>query len=222
AVILVDARKGVLTQTRRHTYLAQLICIQNIVLAVNKMDIVDYSQSMFDEIVAEYTAFAQSIGIQQFVPIPISGFKGDNITRNSENTPWYTGPSLIEHLETVEVNNTADLAKPFRMPVQWVNRPNLDFRGFSGRTSAGSVKPGDKLRVLPSGKTTAIARIVTLDGDVEEAVAGQSVTVCFADEVACSRGNVIAAADSPPQAADQFEATFVWLADEAMTPGRAY
>src|SRR5690554_6621540 len=141
AVILVDARKGVLTQTRRHTYLAQLIGIQNIVLAVNKMDLVDYSQSMFDEIVAEYTAFAQSIGIQQFVPIPISGFKGDNITRNSENTPWYTGPSLIEHLETVEVNNTADLAKPFRMPVQWVNRPNLDFRGFSGLISTGSVKP---------------------------------------------------------------------------------
>src|SRR5690606_29017770 len=164
---------------------------------------------LFDRIGAAATECAQSVGVQRFVPIPMSGCRGDNIARSSENTPWYTGPSLIEHLETVEVNNTADLAKPFRMPVQWVNRPNLDFRGFSGLISTGSVKPGDKVRVLPSGKTTTITRIVTMDGDLEEAVAGQSVTVCFADEVDCSRGNVIAAADSPPQAADQFEATFV-------------
>ena len=222
AVILIDARKGVLTQTRRHSYLAQLVGIKNIVLAVNKMDLVDYSQEVFDAIVADYTAFARSIGIEHFVPMPISGFKGDNITTNSPNTPWYTGPSLIEHLETVEVNNTADLAKPFRMPVQWVNRPNLDFRGFSGLVASGSVRPGDAIRVLPSGKTSTISRIVTLDGDLDEAIAGQSVTLCFADEVDCSRGDVIATADAPPQAADQFEATIVWMADEAMTPGRAY
>ncbi len=222
AVILIDARKGVLTQTRRHSYLAQLVGIKNIVLAVNKMDLVDYSQEVFDAIVADYTAFARSIGIEHFVPMPISGFKGDNITTNSPNTPWYTGPSLIEHLETVEVNNEADLAKPFRMPVQWVNRPNLDFRGFSGLIASGSVKPGDAIRVLPSGKTSTVTRIVTMDGDLDEAIAGQSVTICFADEVDCSRGDVIATADAPPQAADQFEATIVWMADEAMTPGRAY
>jgi len=222
AVILIDARKGVLTQTRRHSFLAHLIGIRNIVLAVNKMDLVDYSQEIFDTIVAEYTDFAKSIGIEHFVPMPISGFKGDNIIAASENTPWYTGPNLIEHLETVEVNSAVDAAKPFRMPVQWVNRPNLDFRGFSGLISTGSVKPGDAVRVLPSGKTSTVTRVVTLDGDLDEAVAGQSVTVCFADEIDCSRGDVIAAADQPPQAADQFESTLVWMADEALHVGRSY
>ena len=222
AVILIDARKGVLTQTRRHSYLAHLIGIRHIVLAVNKMDLVDYDQTVFDSIVRDYTAFARSIGIEAFVPIPISGFRGDNITSLSANTPWYTGPTLMEHLETVEVDATIDQAKPFRLPVQWVNRPNLDFRGFSGQIATGSVKPGDAVRVLPSGKTSTVTRIVTLDGDLEEAVAGQSITLCFADEIDCSRGDVIATADSPPQAADQFEATFVWMADEALIPGRAY
>lgn len=222
AVILIDARKGVLTQTRRHSYLAHLIGIQNIVLAVNKMDLVDYSQEIFDTIVAEYTDFAKSIGIEHFVPMPISGFKGDNIIAASENTPWYKGPNLIEHLETVEVNSAMDAAKPFRMPVQWVNRPNLDFRGFSGLIATGSVKPGDAIRVLPSGKTSTVTRVVTLDGDLDGAVAGQSVTVCFADEIDCSRGDVIAAADQPPEAADQFESTLVWMADEALHVGRSY
>jgi len=222
AVILIDARKGVLTQTRRHSYLAHLIGIRHIVLAVNKMDLVGYDQARFDEIVADYRAFAESIGIKAFVAMPISGFKGDNITGPSANTPWYQGPALMEHLETVELDQVSDQAKPFRMPVQWVNRPNLDFRGFSGLIASGRVSPGDAIRVLPSGKTSTVTRIVTLDGDLPQGVAGQSVTITFADEVDCSRGDVIVAADSPPQAADQFETTIVWMADEAMLPGRPY
>jgi len=222
AVILIDARKGVLVQTRRHSYLCHLIGIRNIVLAVNKMDLVDYDQKTYDAIVKDYTEFARSIGIESFTAMPISGFKGDNITTHSENTPWYTGPTLVEHLETVEVRSAVDIDKPFRMPVQWVNRPNLDFRGFSGLIATGKVKPGDAVRVLPSGKTSTVTRVVTLDGDLEEGVAGQSVTVCFADEIDCSRGDVISIADTPPQAADQFEATVVWLNDDALVPGRAY
>ncbi|WP_282948123.1 MULTISPECIES: sulfate adenylyltransferase subunit CysN [unclassified Sphingopyxis] len=222
AVILIDARKGVLTQTRRHSFLAHLLGIRHIVLAVNKMDLVGYDKAVFDRITLAYRAFASEIGITHFTAIPISGFKGDNITALSANTPWFKGQALIEHLETVEVGEAADGAKPFRMPVQWVNRPNLDFRGFSGQLASGTVKPGDSVRILPSGKTTTIDRIVTLDGDLGEAVSGQSVTLTFADEVDCSRGDVIAAADNPPEAADQFEATLVWMADEAMIAGRAY
>ncbi|MBB5686772.1 sulfate adenylyltransferase subunit CysN [Sphingobium boeckii] len=222
AVILIDARKGILTQTRRHSYLAHLIGIRNIVLAVNKMDLVDYSQSVFDQIVADYTAFAEGIGITAFTPLPISGFKGDNITAPSANTPWYSGPTLMAHLETVEVDVTADQAKPFRMPVQWVNRPNLDFRGFSGLIASGTIKPGDAVRVLPSGKTSTVSKIVTMDGELDAAIAGQSVTLCFADEVDCSRGDVIAIAENPPQVADQFEATIVWMDDDAMHVGRSY
>jgi bifunctional enzyme CysN/CysC len=246
AVILIDARKGVLVQTRRHSYLAKLLGICNIVLAVNKMDLIGYDQARYDAIVADYTTFAASIGITEFTPMPISGFKGDNITEASENTPWYAGKPLMAHLETVALDNEADQAKPFRMAVQWVNRPNLDFRGFSGQIATGSVKPGDAIRVLPSGKTSTISRIVTMPStpfvpsEVEgtsvkgvstsldtnecllEAIAGQSVTLCFADEVDCSRGDVIATADAPPEVSDQFEATIVWMADEALVPGRAY
>ena len=222
AVILVDARKGVLTQTRRHSFLVQLIGIRNVVLAVNKMDLVDYDERAFDAIVAEYRAFATSIGIDSFVAMPISGFKGDNIVSPSARTPWYRGPSLIAHLEAVEVDAERDAARPFRMPVQWVNRPNLDFRGFAGLIASGRVARGDAVRVLPSGKTSKVARIVTLDGDLNEAVAGEAVTLTLADEIDCSRGDVIAVAGSPPQVADQFEATIVWLADEEMLPGRSY
>jgi bifunctional enzyme CysN/CysC len=222
AVILIDARKGVLTQTRRHSYLAHLIGIRHIVLAVNKMDLVGYDQATYDAIVADYSDFAKSIGIEQFTAIPISGFKGDNVTALSGNTPWYAGPTLIEYLETVELDGDADRAKPFRMAVQWVNRPNLDFRGFAGLISEGTIAPGDAVRILPSGKMTRVERIVTLDGDLDVAVAGQSVTLTLADEVDCSRGDVIAAADSPPQSADQFEATIVWMADEELLPGRGY
>ena len=222
AVILIDARKGVLVQTRRHSYLAKLLGIRNVVLAVNKMDLIDYDQAKYDAIVAEYTAFAASIGISDFTPMPISGFKGDNITEISANTPWYTGLPLMAHLETVALDNDADQKKPLRMAVQWVNRPNLDFRGFSGQIATGTVHPGDAIRVLPSGKTTTIKKIVTLDGELQEAVAGQSVTLCFDDEIDCSRGDVIAAADNPPEVADQFESTIVWMADDALIPGRSY
>ena len=222
AVILIDARKGVLVQTRRHSYLCHLIGIRNLVLAVNKMDLVDYDQKVFDDIVADYAAFAKSIGIESFTAMPISGFKGDNITSLSDNTPWYSGPTLVEHLETVEVLSSVDAGKPFRMPVQWVNRPNLDFRGFSGLIATGSVKPGDEIRVVPSGKTSKVTRVVTLGGDLDEAVAGQSVTLCLADEIDCSRGDVMAIADNPPQASDQFESTLVWLNDDAMHVGRGY
>ena len=222
AVILIDARKGVLTQTRRHSYLAHLIGIRNLVLAVNKMDLVNYDKATYDKIVADYTEFAKSIGIKSFVDMPISGFKGDNITTPSENMTWYTGPTLMGHLESVELDTAAMQDRPFRMAVQWVNRPNLDFRGFSGLISSGTVKPGDAIRVLPSGKTSTITRIVTLNGDLEQAVAGQSVTVCFADEVDCSRGDVIAAAQDPVHAADQFEATIVWMDESEMLPGRPY
>jgi len=222
AVILIDARKGVLTQTRRHSYLAHLIGIRNLVLAVNKMDLIGYDHDKYDAIVADYRAFAKGIGIEHFTPMPISGFMGDNITSKSANTPWYSGPTLMEHLENVELDVTADQAKPFRLPVQWVNRPNLDFRGFSGLIASGAVAPGDEVRVLPSGKTSKVTRIVTLDGDLPVAVAGQSVTLCLADEIDCSRGDVLSVADNPPQVADQFEATLVWMADEHMLAGRSY
>jgi len=222
AVILVDARKGILTQTRRHSIVAHLVGIRNLVLAVNKMDLIDYDQARYDAIVADYRAFATSIKIAAFTPIPISGFKGDNITTSSPNLPWYAGPTLMAHLETAEFDATVAQSKPFRMPVQWVNRPNLDFRGFSGLIAAGTVKPGDAVRVLPSGKTTSVARIVTMTGDLETGVAAQSVTLTFTDEIDCSRGDVVVAADDRPEIADQFEATIVWLADDAMLPGRPY
>ncbi len=222
AIILIDARKGVLTQTRRHSYLAHLIGIRNLVLAVNKMDLIGYDQAKYESIVADYRAFAGGIGIEAFTPMPISGFKGDNITALSANMPWYQGPTLMEHLETVELDTTRDQAKAFRLPVQWVNRPNLDFRGFSGLIASGVIARGDAVRVLPSGKTSSVSRIVTFDGDLERAVAGQSITLCFADEIDCSRGDVITRAVEPTQVADQFESTIVWMSDEALVPGRPY
>ncbi|MEH6758547.1 MAG: sulfate adenylyltransferase subunit CysN [Parasphingorhabdus sp.] len=222
AVILIDARQGILTQTRRHSYLAHLIGIKHLVVAVNKMDLVGYDQVIYDQIVADYTAFAKEIGISAFTPIPISGLAGDNITSKSDNMAWYDGPALVAHLEDVEVMVTINQSKPLRMPVQWVNRPNLDFRGFSGQIASGTVAPGDEVRVLPSGKTSTVKRIVTMDGDLDEAVAGQSVTLTFADEIDCSRGDVIAAADAPPQVADQFESTIVWMDESELLPGRSY
>lgn len=221
AVILIDARKGVLTQTRRHSFLAHLIGIRHIVLAVNKMDLVSYDQSAFDDIVADYREFATSIGIDDFTAIPISGFKGDNITAASANTPWYTGPALIAHLEEVPVDGDGD-DRSFRMPVQWVNRPNLDFRGFAGTIASGTVKPGDKVRILPSGRTSSVARIVTHGGDLTEAGRDQSITLTLTDEIDCSRGDVIAAAGDPPEVADQFSATIVWMDQQPLLPGRSY
>src|SRR6204780_1074538 len=222
AGILVDARKGVLTQTRRHSYLTQLLGIKNIVLAVNKMDLVNYAQATFDSIVADYRTFADSIGIRDFIAIPISSLAGDNITSASSNTAWYAGPSLISYLETVAIDATGAQRRPFRMPVQWVNRPNLDFRRFAGLISQGWVRPGDSVRVLPSGRTSTVSRIVTQDADLQEAVAGQAVTLTLADQLDCSRGDVLAAAEDPPEMADQFEATLVWMADEELLPGRPY
>ena len=222
AVILVDARKGVLTQTRRHSYLTHLLGIKRIVLAVNKMDLVNFDQAAFQAIVADYRAFADGIGIRNFIAIPISSLAGDNIASLSERTPWYAGPALITHLETVEFDDTGAQQRPFRMPVQWVNRPNLDFRGFAGLISQGRLRPGDTVRVLPSGRTSTVARIVTFGEDLEQAVAGQSVTVTLSDALDCSRGDVLAAAEESPEIADQFEATLVWMADEPLLPGRPY
>mgnify|MGYP002079010802 CR=1 FL=1 len=201
AVILIDARKGVLVQTRRHSYLCHLIGIKNLVLAVNKMDLVDYDQATYDAIVADYAEFAKSIGIESFTAMPISGFKGDNITTRSENTPWYSGPTLVDHIETVEVITSRDQAKPFRMPVQWVNRPNLDFRGFSGLIATGSVKPGDAVRVLPSGKTSTVTKVVTLGADLDEAGSRPTVAGCFCGETHSSPGAGGSGGACPPRAA---------------------
>ena len=221
AIILIDARRGVLTQTRRHSYLVKLLGIRHVVLAINKMDLVDWSQETFDTILADYRAFASQIGLDDFVAIPMSALRGDNITEPSAAAPWYQGPPLMRVLEDLPVED--DLRdKPFRMPVQWVNRPNLDFRGFSGFISSGSVRPGDKIKVLPSSRESIVDRIVTQGGDLDVAVAGQSVTLTLKDEVDVSRGDVLAKADSPPAVADQFEATVVWMDDDAMLPGRPY
>ncbi|HUO11947.1 MAG TPA: sulfate adenylyltransferase subunit CysN, partial [Caulobacteraceae bacterium] len=222
AVILIDARKGVLTQTRRHSFLVSLIGIRHVVLAVNKMDLVGYERAVFDQIVDDYRTFAAEIGLTDILAIPISGLKGDNITSASPATPWYGGPTLIQHLETVEIDETRLQAGPLRMPVQWVSRPNLDFRGFAGEIAAGTVRPGDAVRILPSGRESRIARIVTKDGDLDLAVAGQSVSLTLADEVDCSRGDIIAAADAPAEVADQFETTIVWMAEEPLLSGRPY
>jgi len=221
AVILIDARKGVLTQTRRHSYLVSLLGIRHVVLAVNKMDLVGWDQAVFDRIVADYRAFAEQIGLSVFTPIPISGLGGDNMASRSEASPWYDGPILMDWLETVQVEDDLQ-AQPFRLPVQWVNRPNLDFRGFSGLIASGVVKPGDRIRVLPSGRESRVDRIVTLPDDLPQAVAGQSVTITLTDEIDISRGDLIVAADAPSPVAGQFEATVVWMDDEPLPPGRAY
>ena len=221
AVILIDARKGVLTQTRRHSYIVSLLGIQKVMLAVNKMDLVDYSQEIFDTIVDEYRDFAKQIGLHDVVAIPVSGLRGDNVTEPSEHTSWYHGPTLMGYLETVDVTDTLQ-HRPLRMPVQWVNRPNLDFRGFAGTIVSGSVSPGERLRVLPSGRESRVARIITMDGDLERAVAGQSVTLTLEDEIDVSRGDLFCPAKLPAGVADQFETTIIWMADEPMLPGRPY
>lgn len=222
AILMVDARKGVLTQTRRHSYLMSLLGIRHIIVAINKMDLVDYSQARFNEIVAEYGQFAQQLGLTQVTYIPLSAFKGDNIAAPSTNTPWYEGPTLLEFLETVEIDDTRMQQAPFRLPVQWVNRPNLDFRGFAGTITSGVIKPGDRIRVQPSGHESTVARIVTYSGDLPLAVAGQSVTLTLNDEIDISRGDVLSIADAPAETADQFESTVVWMHEEALLPGRPY
>jgi len=222
AVLLVDARKGVLTQTRRHSYLAQLVGIRRFVLAVNKMDLVDYDREAFEAIVADYRSFAERIGLADWLAIPVSGLKGDNVVRRGASMGWYEGPGLLEQLETVPLDAAADARKPLRMAVQAVSRPNQDFRGFAGQIASGTMAPGAGVRILPSGRITKIDRIIGAGEDLEGAVAGQSVTVTLADEVDCSRGDVIAAADDPPEAADQFEAAIVWMDEQELIPGRGY
>ncbi len=221
AVILIDARKGVLTQTRRHSFLVQLLGITRVVLAVNKMDLVGYQRATFETIVADYRAFAARIGINDITAIPVVAVHGDNVTARGGNMPWYSGATLLEHLESVAVD-AAVTARPFRMPVQWVNRPHGDFRGFAGLIASGRIATGERVRVLPSGSESRVARILTADGDLDAALAGQSVTLTLAGEVDVSRGDVLAVADDPPQVADQFEATIVWLHEEPMLQGRAY
>ncbi|WP_284943938.1 sulfate adenylyltransferase subunit CysN [Acidisoma cladoniae] len=220
AVILIDARRGVLTQTRRHSYLVSLIGIRTVVLAINKMDLVNYSREVYDRILSDYTDFARGLNIEHVEPIPISALAGDNITEASGNMPWYRGPNLMSYLETVKIA-TRPAGAPFRMPVQWVNRPNQDFRGFSGFIASGMVKPGDLIKVMPSGKQSRVARVI-LDGDLTHAVAGQSVTVTLADEIDCSRGDVLASAEDATEVSDQFETTIVWMNETAMQPGRSY
>ena len=221
AVVLIDARRGVLTQTRRHSYLVNLLGIRKVVVAVNKMDLVGWDQAIFDGIVAEYRDFANLIGLTDFTAIPMSALDGQNITEPSAAAPWYDGPPLMRWLESIEVEDALP-SQPFRMPVQWVNRPNLDFRGFSGQIAAGTVKPGDRVKVLPSGRESRVARIVVLPGDLDSAQAGQSVTITLTDEIDISRGDVLVAADNPSPVANQFESTIVWMDDEPMLPGRPY
>jgi bifunctional enzyme CysN/CysC len=221
AIILIDARKGVLTQTRRHSYLVSLLGIRHVVLAINKMDLVDYRQDRFDEILADYRAFAAQIGITDFTAIPMSALKGENVTEPSSKMAWYAGAPLLRWLEDAPVEDDLQ-ARSFRMPVQWVNRPDLDFRGFSGLVSSGVIRPGDRIKALPSGRESTVARIVTRGADLPEAVAGQSITLTLNDEIDISRGDVIALAGQPPEVADQFESTIVWFDDEALLPGRPY
>ena len=221
AVILIDARKGVLTQTRRHSYLVSLIGIEHVVLAINKLDLVDYSQAVFDGIEAEYRAFAAEIDLTNITAIPVSALRGDNIIEPSNATPWYDGPTLLGHLEAVQVGDQASHS-PFRMPVQWVNRPNLDFRGFSGLVVGGTVRPGDAVRALPSGQTSTVERVVTFDGDLETASTGESVTLVLADEIDISRGDVLCTGNAPAEVADQFEAQIIWMHEDELLPGRPY
>ena len=221
AIILMDARKGVLTQTRRHTFIAHLLGIKHLVVCVNKMDLMDYSKEVFEKIEADYRAFAATLGATDITMIPASALKGDNIVERSAHMPWYHGATLMSHLETVPVGND-DADKAFFMPVQWVNRPNLDFRGFSGTIASGRIKPGDTVRALPSGKTSTVDRITTFDGDLTEASAAQAVTITLADEIDISRGDVLCAAKQPAEVSDQFEAHILWMDSEAMLPGRPY
>jgi bifunctional enzyme CysN/CysC len=222
AIILIDARKGVLTQTRRHSTLVHLLGIRHVLLAVNKMDMVGFSRERFEAIVADYRAFAEEIGIGAFTAIPIAALAGDNIASISPATPWYEGPSLLEHLETVPIAAARPESAAFHMAVQWVNRPDSGFRGYSGRISGGTVRPGDEIVILPSGRRSNVERIVTLDGDLDRAVEGQSVTLTLADEVDCSRGEVIASSTAPPQVVDGLVADLVWMSDEPLAPGRSY
>ena len=222
AILMVDSRRGILTQTRRHSYLVKLLGIRHVLVAINKMDLVDYSEKTFNDIVNTYRDFAARIGLESPTFIPLSAFKGDNITDPSAAMPWYHGTTLMGYLETVEIDDERMQRAPFRLPVQWVNRPNLDFRGFAGTIAGGVIRPGDRIRVQPSGRESTVARIVTRGGDLEQAVSGQSITLTLNDEIDISRGDVISTVGAPAETADQFEITLVWMHDEPLLPGRPY
>ncbi|MEO1240526.1 MAG: sulfate adenylyltransferase subunit CysN [Pseudomonadota bacterium] len=221
AVILIDARRGVLTQTRRHSYIVSLLGIRHVVVAINKMDLVDYSEDRFNEIEAEYREFAKDLGLESIVCIPMSALEGDNITTKSSKTRWHNGPALLPYLETIKVRGALS-EKPFRLPVQWVNRPNLDFRGFSGTIASGKVKPGDEIVVLPAAKRSKVKSIVTMDGDLAEAGPDMAVTVTLEDEIDISRGDIICAGNAPAEQTDQFAAHLLWMAEDELFPGRQY
>jgi bifunctional enzyme CysN/CysC len=221
AIVLVDARRGLLTQTRRHSYIAALLGIRHVVLAVNKMDLVDYSQARFEEIHAAYRALATQLGIAEVTAIPLSALRGDNITQAGTNMPWYAGPHLLGHLETVPVDVAASDG-PFRLPVQWVNRPDQNFRGFAGTLASGRVRVGEDVVVLPSARRSRVARVLGPNGDVEFAIAGDAITLTLHDEIDVSRGDVLAAASAPPEVADQFACHLLWMGENALLPGRPY
>ncbi|WP_207886568.1 sulfate adenylyltransferase subunit CysN [Pseudomonas sp. 30_B] len=222
AVILVDARQGLLVQTRRHSYLVSLLGIRKVVLAINKLDLMDYSQDVFERIERDYRAFAAQIGLDDIQCIPLSALRGDNMLEPSPNTPWYQGPSLLQYLESVPLEESRQSQAAFRLPVQWVNRPNLDFRGFSGNIAAGSIRVGERIRVLPSGQQSTVSGILGTAGQQDEAVCGQAVTLTLEGEIDISRGDLLTLADAPAEVADQFEATLVWMDQDALLPGRPY
>ncbi|MBN3841997.1 sulfate adenylyltransferase subunit CysN [Burkholderia sp. Ac-20349] len=222
AVILIDARKGLLTQTRRHSHLVALIGIKRVVLAINKMDLVDYDRAVFERIAADYRAFAAELGLAEIVSIPMSALRGDNVIVPSARMPWYAGPTLMQHLDTLPLAARVTRDEPFRLPVQWVNRPHLNFRGYAGSIASGEIRVGERVRVLPSGKESRVASVITQGGESDIARAGDAVTLTLADEIDISRGDMIARADAPPEVADQFEATLVWMHDEPLLPGRPY
>jgi len=222
AIILVDAQQGVLTQTRRHSFIVSMVGVKKVLLAINKLDLVDYSQEVYNNIVEEYNEFAKNaLNLESITAIPISALKGDNVVNKSEKTPWYNGQTIIQYLETIEISNLKQ-NQPFRMPVQWVNRPNSNFRGFSGLIASGETNIGDKVRILPGGKTSAIKNIITWDADLTKAIAGQSVTLTLEDEIDVSRGDIIVSSTAPCGESDQFQARILWMNDDAMMPGRQY
>jgi len=221
AIILVDARNGVMTQTRRHSFITSLVGIKHVVLAVNKIDLADFSETRFDEIVAEYETFASQLGFESLIAIPLSARYGDNVMTPSANMPWYKGPTLLNYLETVEIDTEID-DRPFRLPVQWVNRPNLDFRGFSGTVASGTIKPGDPVVVAKSGQASSVRGIVTADGPLESAAPGDAITLTLEDEIDISRGDLIVTPDARPDVADQFAASLIWMGEDPLFPGRPY
>ena len=222
AIILVDAEQGVLTQTRRHSFIVSMVGVKNVLLAINKLDLVEYSQQVYDDIVSEYREFADSaLNLESITPVPISALMGDNVVNKSENTPWFNGQTIMQYLETVEVSNQKAL-QSFRMPVQWVNRPNSKFRGFSGLIASGEINTGDEVRILPGGNTSHIKSIVTWEGELPKAKVGKSVTITLEDEIDVSRGDIIALSSDPCGEADQFQARILWMNNDAMMPGRQY